>query len=453
MTTRARHCRTGLGGRNFLLSVGRRARGCKSWRNDDRGQAMLLVLAVIAILTLFPLIIANEVNSEFPLLSHEVQTQQAQAAAEAGIQHYRNLLDNVPNYWSYSATNLPQNATPPLPADPAFTGWNTVTAGSNQAYHYIPNTSCILSSNCITGPNNGDVVLTVTGRAGSHGRYSYESLTATFKLSGILNDAYYSEYELLDPNVPGSYPTATYCTINPGFGGCPGADTVTVSETAIYPTGNYSQMVIPIASLNNSLFMDLCGYHTFEPNAYIDSLDSISGPGGVYSSSHPYYGPFGVYDASNLNSSSFTLAAGASGNPTNGTSHQQSLTFNAPCNQGFNFKAGESFNGTVYTNDQIYTDTSGGSPAFNGTPPIDTGAKNNLNYCYLWDWPGSATRGSGASTCYYPQGWIETAGGAPTGLSYANEGRRISSYHSSTRPSAPKPTVSSETAVSSPVRR
>ncbi len=217
---------------------------------------MILVLAVLAILILIPVIIAQNVDNEFPLLSRELQTQQAESAAEAGIQHYRNLLDNIPNYWSYSASNQPN------PADLAFGGWNPVTAGSTESYTYIPNTTCILTSACNNGPDNGDVVLTVTGRAGGNHHYSYESLTATFKLSGILNDAYYSEYELLDPNVPGSYPMD---------------NTGTYAETAIYPavpgTGPYSNMTMPIASLTNSLFMDLCGYHTFEPNAYIDSLD------------------------------------------------------------------------------------------------------------------------------------------------------------------------------------
>jgi len=366
---------------------------------------MILVLAVLAILILIPVIIAQNVDNEFPLLSRQIQSQQAESAAEAGIQHYRNLLDNVPNYWAYSATNNPLG-------DAAFGGWNPVTAGSRESYTYIPNTTCILTSACNGGPDNGDVVLTVTGRAGGNHHYAFQSLTATFKLSGILNDAYYSEYELLDPNVPGSYPTDT---------------TGTYSETAIYPavpgTGPYSDMTMPITSLTNSLFMDLCGYHTFEPNAYIDSMDSITDPdtGRLYSNTNPYYGPFfgdsPIADGSGTGS--FTLAAGASGNPTNGSGSPKALTFNTPCNQPFNFKNGETFNGTVYTNDQVYTC---GNPAFNGTPPIDTGAKNNLSYYYLWNWPGSKSKTVSGQTVYYPAGWIDTCGADPSGLSYANEG-------------------------------
>jgi hypothetical protein len=379
---------------------------------------MVLVLAVVAVLILVPLVVSHAVINESPLLARQIQTQKAEAAAEAGIQHYRNLLDNIPNYWVYNAGNLPPAALPvdlalettngALNGPPVF---NPVVTGSTESYHYAPNTSCIQTSNCTGGPDNGDIVLLVTGRAGGNGSYSYQSLTATFKLSGILNDAYYSEYELLDPNVPGSYPQDS---------------TQKYYETAIYPSGTFSQMVMPVASLSNSLSMDLCGYHTFEPNAYIDSLGSIVDPdtGKTYSNTNPYYGPFfGSEPIVNQgggtppSETDFVLAKGASGNPSS-----SALTFQNPCNQPFNFKAGETFNGTVYTNDQIYTDTSGGNPTFSGTPPLASGAKNNLSYYYLWNWPGSKSKVVSSQTVYYPAGWIHNAGGDPPTLSYANEG-------------------------------
>ena len=410
-------------GRRFARGL-RRTILLKSASNRDGGQAMVLVLALLAILALVPVVIAHDVINEFPLLSREVQTQQAEAAAEAGVQHYRNLLDNVPNYWSYSATSLPSPVDLALETTNGTVNgppvWNPVTSTSTESYHYVPNTTCILTNGCINSPYNGDVVLTVTGRAGGNGHYSYQSLTATFQLSGILNDAYYSEYEILDPNYPSAYPTDS---------------SGQYLETSIYPAGSYSNMESPIPSLTNSLFMDLCGYHSFEPNAYIDSMNSIVDPdsGLKYNNSHPYYGPFfGSEPIINQNGQTpnseqdFVLPAGASGNPSSG-----SLTFgptnanpnaNSPCNQPFNFKDGETFNGTVYTNDQIYTS---GNPVFNGTPQIDTGAKNNLTYYYAWNWPGSKSKTVGCPTCqtvYYPAGWIDTGGSDPSGLSYANEG-------------------------------
>jgi len=47
------------------------------------------------------------------------------------------------------------------------------------------------------------MLLEVTGSGRSAGCYSYRTLLVSYKLSGILTDSYYSEYELSDPNEPG----------------------------------------------------------------------------------------------------------------------------------------------------------------------------------------------------------------------------------------------------------
>ena len=176
---------------------------------------MILVLILLAIVTLVPLLIAHDVDNDLPLVESEIHSQQAQVAAEAGVQHYRNLLDNIANYWQYSATDLPPTSETDLALETTngqANGppvWSPVVSGSDESYHYVPDTNCILTNDCDSSgnPDNGDVVLTVTGRAGNKNDYSYASLTATFRLSGILNDSYYSEYELLDPQVPDAYPT------------------------------------------------------------------------------------------------------------------------------------------------------------------------------------------------------------------------------------------------------
>jgi hypothetical protein len=406
----------------------------------DGGQTMVLVLVLLAAVTLIPVIVAHDVINEYPILNVEINSQQAQVAAEAGIQHYRNLLDNIPNYWQYY--NTTGHLPPANEADLALTGWDPVVTGSNESYHYIPNTNCILTNDCdsVGNPDNGDVILTVIGRAGNNNRYSYASLTATFRLSGILNDSYYSEYELLDPEVPDGYPTTTYTDCLSWSSrspyGCTSSTTVTVSESQILvPTADdYSTMAIPISSLNDSLLMDLCAYHTFEVNGYItnDNLDgagSYSDPGGpTYNTTTPYYGPF--FGSTPLKSGSFTLPASTPYNPTDslpsnphtGANQDQALTFNSPCNEAFNFKSGENFSATVYTNDQVYTDTSGGNPVFSGTPPLDSGAKNNPNYTYAWAWPGAGSKVIGHTTVYYPKGWIDTAGGDPPTFSYPTVG-------------------------------
>ena len=145
---------------------------------------------------------------------------------------------------------------------------------------------------------------------------------------------------------------------------------------------------MPITSLDRSLFTELCGYHTYDVNGYIsngstDGAGTYSDPDSphdTYNTTTPYYGPF--FGSEPLNTGSFTLPANTSYNPTDslpdspkGANQDQALTFNSPCNAPFNFKAGENFSSTVYTNDQIYTDTSGGNPTFGGTPPLDSGAE------------------------------------------------------------------------------
>jgi hypothetical protein len=393
---------------------------------------MVMVLILVAVLTIVPFVIAHDVDTEYPLLTSELHFQQAQVAAEAGVQHYRNLLDNIPNYWQYSSTNLP----PSNETDTALAanGWNSVASNSDESYHYIPNTNCILTTDCAGSSDSGDMVLTVTGRAGTTGYYSYYSVVATFNLSGLLNDSYYSDYELLDPLVPNEYPTATYtdCTAW-GSGKCTASTTVTVSETQILvpAADDYSTMNIPVASMDDSLFMELCGYESYQENGYIsngatDGAGSISDPNGpTYNGTTPYYGPF--YGATPITAGSFTLPAGTSYNPTDslpaigGSNQDQALKFTDPCTEPFNFKGGENFSATVYTNDQLYTDTeSDGDPTFLGVPPLDSGARNNPNLTYAWNWPGSASKVVNGVTEYYPKGWIDTAGGDPTDLTYAS---------------------------------
>lgn len=410
---------------------------------------MILVLILLAIVTLVPLLIAHDVDNDLPLVESEIHSQQAQVAAEAGVQHYRNLLDNIANYWQYSATDLPPTSETDLALETTngqANGppvWSPVVSGSDESYHYVPDTNCILTNDCDSSgnPDNGDVVLTVTGRAGNKNDYSYASLTATFRLSGILNDSYYSEYELLDPQVPDAYPTASYtdCTAWNGNGTCKSSTNVTVSETQISVplADSYSSTTaMPITSLDRSLFTELCGYHTYDVNGYIsngstDGAGTYSDPDSphdTYNTTTPYYGPF--FGSEPLNTGSFTLPANTSYNPTDslpdspkGANQDQALTFNSPCNAPFNFKAGENFSSTVYTNDQIYTDTSGGNPTFGGTPPLDSGAKNPAgNPTYAWPWPGSASEVVGHTTVYYPKGWIDTNGGDPTTVNYGAVG-------------------------------
>ena len=77
-----------------------------------------------------------------------------------------------------------------------------------EAFHYVPERL----ERCSARPAAGQpctVVLTVTGRAGVRGNYAYVYAQASFSASSVLDDAYYSNYEVLDPNSadhPGNRP-------------------------------------------------------------------------------------------------------------------------------------------------------------------------------------------------------------------------------------------------------
>ncbi len=91
----------------------------------DGGQALVLSLIVILLISLLvPVILAN-VLSENTNSAHGTDFESALAAAEAGVQQYRNFLDVDSNYWRYSASSLP------LVGDPAM---------SQGSWQQIPNT-------------------------------------------------------------------------------------------------------------------------------------------------------------------------------------------------------------------------------------------------------------------------------------------------------------------------
>ena len=89
--------------------------------------------------------------------------------------------------------------------DTALNGWKQI-GSTDESFHYVPDPSRLALQ---TGGSAGQMLLEVTGRAGVRGAYAYRTLLVSFKLSGILTDSYYSEYELSDPNEPGVLPNVT----------------------------------------------------------------------------------------------------------------------------------------------------------------------------------------------------------------------------------------------------
>jgi Tfp pilus assembly protein PilX len=343
---------------------------------SDSGQAMVLVLVILVLLASLAPLMAGQVISDTSLLNKATNKSAALAAAEAGIQWYRDNLDTYSDYYTYTSANNPTN-------DAALSGYcgagmsSTCDLGGTnprEAFHYAPNASSLFSQ---TGGAAGTVVLTVTGRAGAVGGYQYVYAQASFSTSSVLQDTYYSNYEVLDPN------SATIQGINVSSAPVAGGGATTTPETQFDVSYSYTGAggtvnVPQPGSSPPSLWQAMCQYATYSPNNFVDSLGlRISGT--TYSYAHPYYGPY-------LENSGFTFDTNGSGQVVGITGGTTKITVpSLPCESPYDFVSGETFNGPVYTNDQLHVC---GSPTFNGSPvSLTSGAPSSVPY--LYNVPGS----------------------------------------------------------------
>lgn len=329
---------------------------------DDSGQALVLIVIILVLLVALAPLMARQVTTDAPFYTQSMNNHAALAAAEAGIQWYRDNLDSDPNYYVYSASNNPVH-------DPAISGYcgagqsSTCDLGGtnpSEAFHYVPSDANLFSQ---TGNEAGTVQLTVTGRAGSRGNYAYVYAEASFSTTSLLGDAYYSNYEVLDPNSQTIQGDNVGITVG-------GAAEPSEPETSPIVSNylNSSNATVNVSPAE-SPWQLACLYDTYQVNTFVDSL-GLSIDGTTYDASHPYYGPF--LENSNF---SFTMPS-----PTTVVTMPK-----LPCESPYDFVTGETFNGPVYTNDQLHVC---GSPDFAGTPhALTSGAPSDIPYAY--DVPGS----------------------------------------------------------------
>jgi hypothetical protein len=353
---------------------------------DESGQALVIALLLVLLVSILVPVLASQIRAEMAATNMSTSSEAALAAAEAGVQEYRNYLDNVPAYYTHNYGS---------PAgDAALTGWKQVGA-TDEWFHYVPDPSRLTVS---SGGSAGQMLLEVTGRAGAPGAYAYRTMLTSFKLSGILTDSYYSEYELSDPNEPGVLPLVT---VTPASGSSTTLPMNQVQVEYTYTDQNGVSTTYGPLSLSDAV----CKYHTYDENTFIDSLKAVVNPwanGGstVASASNPYYGPY--YDTSSI---AFTVPGNA-GWPNEGA------TISIPggprvCSQyGMGIYDGSvTFNGVAYTNDQFWLWGSG--PHFNGTPPLESGAPA-FPWSYRDNWQGAVPYTSPSGVKYYlPQGWVD----------------------------------------------
>jgi hypothetical protein len=363
----------------------RRAGWRAQWRGrGEEGQALMLVLLIALLLAVIVPIVVSTTTAEDQNVGTGQTFEAALAAAEAGVQQYRNLLNTDSDYWEYNASNLPPST---VGSDPALTTWETLSVPSGavqEAFHYIPNASDLGSAG---SPNL--VVLTVTGRAGDGSTsYQYRTIQVGLQSSGILTNAYFSQYELLDP----AQNTTQICQVT-DKSNCVSDTSSSMPQVTFSYENSSGQTVTP----TEGLWTALCEYETFQPNLYVDSLDSIPDAyaGGDFDASHPYYGPYRGNEPNYTSNASNTFETFAGYQGGSGS------TPGDICANPFEFGNSETFAGPVYTNDQLFMCPNIGNG--NAGADFEDGLTSGItpNFSYLGGWPTQYGSYSGTN------GWID----------------------------------------------
>jgi hypothetical protein len=350
-------------------------------RQREEGQALVLCLIIVLLLVLIVPIVVAQVNFEGNIVAQDTNFEAALAAADAGVQQYRNFLDVESNYWQYNASTCTKS---PVSAggDVALctNGWKKIRSSSPpEAFHYIPNITTL--------PGTDTVILTVTGRAGNPGHYVYRTVQTDLEAQGILSNAYFSQYETEDWQQDIAQVSVVPWQTKSGV--------TTHGSATVYPVAQAPAMVS-----GQTFWQSLCQYESYQPNTFVDSLTggNAIGPsyiGGNYSSSGPYYGAFrGNQPNSTSNNNTFTYTYPSQTN--NGVTTWQVATVTDPCGSIFNFVGGENFTGPVYSNDQFWVC---GNPTFSGG--LTSGVPKGFKYAYS-AWPTQdSSEPSGTN------GWID----------------------------------------------
>ena len=76
---------------------------------DDSGQALVIIVVLLVLLVMLAPMMARQVTSDVPLVATSTEAHAALAAAEAGIQWYRDNLDSYANFYNYTSGNNPTN--------------------------------------------------------------------------------------------------------------------------------------------------------------------------------------------------------------------------------------------------------------------------------------------------------------------------------------------------------
>jgi hypothetical protein len=157
-------------------------------RSHESGQALAVIVVLVAVLMLVPASIQMTASNQLPMSQQATFSQQALQAARAGLSDYVNWVQGHTNYpSSYCSSGVASwtcpsgkaaDSTNPAFANAALASKWVYTQGSSSsspsvAYQYLVNTSSLSSY------GTGDFTVYATGRAGDPGHWVYQTIQAT----------------------------------------------------------------------------------------------------------------------------------------------------------------------------------------------------------------------------------------------------------------------------------
>ncbi|MDA8184119.1 MAG: hypothetical protein M0035_06805 [Actinomycetota bacterium] len=220
----------------------------------EGGQALLVVLSVLLVLTLIPMTLVAATSQRVPLTIALQNGESAASAAQAGLSDYTGHLTAD----SYYPAKYNQTKGYAGSSNNAFTQWVAVPQSVDEYYSYrvlpgSPSTTptyTILVAGC-TGvlPN---MTSPCTG-PGTHPGNQIDVISRQVQLSSSFFNAYFTKYELYDPNDPNYYPggslpsstqinqVASHCVALASTPNANGSFPAPVETPGLLSEGTYSQ--------------------------------------------------------------------------------------------------------------------------------------------------------------------------------------------------------------------
>jgi Tfp pilus assembly protein PilX len=188
---------------------------------DESGFALVSVLILMMVGTLFALAAWTSSKADIPASTKDRASKQAYAAAEAGINYYMFRLGQNNAYWTDCDQVAAPNSTDPNPVNlegASTLRWRTVPGTTSQyAIELIAQNGVTATGNwCTVGASAAASLLdsaSGTLQIRSTGTYAgvRRSVVATLRRTGFLDYLYFTDFETQDPQVTGG--TSSTCKI------------------------------------------------------------------------------------------------------------------------------------------------------------------------------------------------------------------------------------------------